>query len=606
MRDFLKQTFATVTGIFLFLFLSGVGLTVLLVAITAASREASSRIERDSVLTFDLAQEITDTNPNSNPSEVLGQALSGNSPRNTVALRTVLQTLDQAAKDDRIAGIYLSGSGGSSGLATLQEVRQALQKFRESGKPIIAYDTTGWSEKEYYLASVADQILLNPTATLELNGFSMETTFFGGAFQKYGIGVQPIRAGKYKSAIEPFTRSASSPEAKEESQKLLSDLWGEFLSATAKSRSLKPDQLQIIADQQGLLLPEQAQSAKLIDKVMQEDEVLTELQDLTGEAKDSDSFRQVDISDYARAVELSDQRRVSSNKIAVVYAEGEIVSGKGTPSSIGGDRMTALLRELRQDDDIKAVVLRVNSPGGSATASALIAREVSLIKQKKPIIVSMGSYAASGGYQISTDASRIFAAPSTVTGSIGVFGLLPNVKTLANQNGITWDVVKTAKLADSNTIARPRTPEELVIGQQVVDRLYEQFLKFVSESRSIPVPKVNEIAQGRVWSGTAAKNLGLVDEIGGLEAAIQAAVEAAKLGDDWQLAEYPQAKSFEARLFRKLLNGSASLLGVDLPAAQKTPLTAGLEQFQANLSILQLMNDPQGAYSRLPIELEIK
>ncbi|MBW4466460.1 MAG: signal peptide peptidase SppA [Pegethrix bostrychoides GSE-TBD4-15B] len=606
MRDFLKQTFATVTGIFLFLFLSGVGLTVLLVAITAASREASSRVERDSVLTFDLAQEITDTNPNSNPSEVLGQALSGNSPRNTVALRTVLQTLDQAAKDDRIAGIYLSGSGGSSGLATLQEVRQALQKFRESGKPIIAYDTTGWSEKEYYLASVADQILLNPTATLELNGFSMETTFFGGAFQKYGIGVQPIRAGKYKSAIEPFTRSASSPEAKEESQKLLSDLWGEFLSATAKSRSLKPDQLQIIADQQGLLLPEQAQSAKLIDKVMQEDEVLTELQDLTGEAKDSDSFRQVDISDYARAVELSDQRRVSSNKIAVVYAEGEIVSGKGTPSSIGGDRMTALLRELRQDDDIKAVVLRVNSPGGSATASALIAREVSLIKQKKPIIVSMGSYAASGGYQISTDASRIFAAPSTVTGSIGVFGLLPNVKTLANQNGITWDVVKTARLADSNTIARPRTPEELVIGQQVVDRLYEQFLKFVSESRSIPVPKVNEIAQGRVWSGTAAKNLGLVDEIGGLEAAIQAAVEAAKLGDDWQLAEYPQAKSFEARLFRKLLNGSASLLGVDLPAVQKTPLTTGLEQFQANLSILQLMNDPQGAYSRLPIELEIK
>ena len=611
MRDFLKQTFATVTGILLFLTLSGLGLTVLLVAITAASREASSRVEKDSVLTLDLSQEITDANPNSDPSELIGQALSGNSPRNTVALRTVLESLEQATKDDRIAGIYLSGNSNGSGLATLQEVRQGLQTFRESGKPIIAYDTTGWDEKEYYLASVADQILLNPTATLELNGFSMETTFFGGAFQKYGIGVQPIRAGKYKSAIEPFTRTANSPEAKEESQKLLSDLWNEFLSATAKSRNLKPEQLQTIADRQGLLLPEQAQSAKLIDKIMQEDEVLTELQDLTGEAKDRDSFRQISIDDYAKAVELSNQRRFSPNKVALVYAEGEIVSGNGTPNSIGGDRLTSLLRELRLNDDVKAIVLRVNSPGGSATASALIAREVSLIKQRKPIMVSMGSYAASGGYQISTYASRIFAVPSTITGSIGVFGLLPNVKALANQHGITWDVVKTGKLADGNTIARPRTPEELAIAQQVVDRLYEQFLKFVSESRSLPSQKVAEIAQGRVWSGTAAKTLGLVDELGGLEAAIQAAVEAAKLGDDWQIEEYPQAKSFEARLFRKLLNGSASLMGSGpmgtSPATpNQSPVASRLQRLQDDLTILQGMNDPHGAYSRLPFELEIR
>ncbi len=605
MRDFLKQTFATVTGIFLFLFLSGLGLTVLLVAITAAAREASSRVEKDSVLTFDLQQEITDANPSSNPGEALEQAISGNSPRNTIALRTVLETLDQAAKDDRITGLYLSGNGSGTGLATLQEVRQALQKFRESGKPIIAYDTTGWSEKAYYLASVADQILLNPTATLELNGFSLETTFFGGAFQKYGIAVQPIRAGKYKSAVEPFTRTENSPEAKEESQKLLSDLWNEFLGATAKSRSLKPEQIQTIADQQGLLLPEQALSAKLIDKVMQEDEVLSELQDLTGEAKDDDSFRQVSLSNYARAVELSNRQRVSPNKVALVYAEGEIVSGNGTPSTIGGDQLTTLLRQLRQDDEVKAVVLRVNSPGGSATASALIAREVELIKQKKPIIASMGSYAASGGYQISTYASQIFAAPSTITGSIGVFGLLPNVKELANKNGITWDVVKTAKLADGNTITRPRTPQELAIAQQIVDRLYEQFLQFVSESRPISSQKVAEIAQGRVWSGTAAKSLGLVDQLGGLEASIQAAVEAAKLGDDWQLEEYPQNKSLESRLFRKLLSGRASLESLGLSSPAQPPVMAELKRLQADLSILQLMNDPHGAYSRLPFELEI-
>ena len=339
---------------------------------------------------------------------------------------------------------------------------------------------------------------------------------------------------------------------------------------------------------------------------MQEDVVLTELQDLTGEAKDRDSFRQISIDDYAKAVELSNQRRFSPNKVALVYAEGEIVSGNGTPNSIGGDRLTSLLRELRLNDDVKAIVLRVNSPGGSATASALIAREVSLIKQRKPIMVSMGSYAASGGYQISTYASRIFAVPSTITGSIGVFGLLPNVKALANQHGITWDVVKTGKLADGNTIARPRTPEELAIAQQVVDRLYEQFLKFVSESRSLPSQKVAEIAQGRVWSGTAAKTLGLVDELGGLEAAIQAAVEAAKLGDDWQIEEYPQAKSFEARLFRKLLNGSASLTGTSPATPNQSPVASRLQRLQDDLTILQGMNDPHGAYSRLPFELEIR
>lgn len=598
MRDFLKQTFATLTGIFLFLALGVAGLTVLLVAITAASREASSRVEQDSILTFDLSQEITDATVSTNPGEVIGQALSGNNPRNTIALRTVLETLERAAQDDRIAGIYLSGNvnptGFGSGLATLQEVRQSLQKFQESGKPILAYDTVGWTEREYYLTSVANQILLNPTAALEINGFSLETTFFGGALQKYGVGVQPIRAGKYKSAIEPFTRTANSPEAREETQKLLTDLWNDFLSATANSRNLKPQQLQAIADRQGLLLPDQARAARLIDKVMYEDEVLAELQGLTGESKDSDSFRQINLTDYARATHLTARRPSSRNKVAVIYAEGEIVSGDGAPGSIGGDTLSGQLRELRQDEDIKAIVLRVNSPGGSATASARIAREVSLTKQKKPIIVSMGSYAASGGYQIATYASQIFAAPNTITGSIGVYGLLPNVKSLANKNGITWDVVKTGRLADSTSIARPKTAEELAISQRIVDRLYSQFLAIVAESRAMPSQKVAEIAQGRVWSGTSAKTIGLVDQLGGLEAALQAAVDAAKLGDDWELEEYPQGNSFEARLFRKLLSSRSSYESI------RDPLTVELEKLQADLKILQFMNDPLGAYSRLP------
>lgn len=596
MRDFLKQTFATLTGILLFLTLSAAGFTLLLIAITAASREASSRVEQDSVLTIDLSQEITDANADSNPGEVISQALSGNSPRDTIALRTVLETLQQAAQDDRIAGIYLSGNirsaGLESGLATLQEVRQALQKFRESGKPIVAYDTEGWSEREYYLTSVADQIYLNPTAALELNGFSVETTFFGGALQKYGVEVQPIRAGKYKSAVEPFTRTASSPEAREETQKLLSDLWNDFLTSTAKSRNLKPQQLQTIADQQGLLLPDQAQAAHLIDKVVHEDEVLADLQDITGE-KDSESFRQISLANYARAVELTSRNRYSANKIAVVYAEGEIVSGDGTPGNIGGDTLANLLRDLRQDEDTKAIVLRVNSPGGSATASARIAREVLLMKQKKPIIVSMGSYAASGGYQISSYASQIFAASNTVTGSIGVYGLQPNVKTLANKNGITWDVVKTGRFADSNTIARPKTPEELAIAQRVVDRLYDQFLAIVAASRPISSQRVAEIAQGRVWSGASAKSLGLVDQLGGLEAAIKAAVDAAQLGEDWELEEYPQGNSFEARIFKRFLSNRPA-------QPPRDPVTTEVQKLQSELKVLQSMNDPLGAYSRLP------
>lgn len=597
MRDFLKQTLATLTGIFLFLGLSVTGLTVLLIAITAASREASSRVEQDSILTFDLSQEITDASTTSNPGEVIGQAISGGNPRNTISLRTVLETLERAAKDERISGIYLSGNinstGLGSGLATLQEVRQALQKFRESGKPILAYDTAGWTERDYYLASVADQVFLNPTATLEMNGFSLETTFFGGALQKYGIGVQPIRAGKYKSAVEPFTRTASSPEAREASQKLLSDLWTDFLTNVAKSRNVKPEQLQALADQQGLLLPDQAQSAKLVDKIVHEDEVVSELQGLTGETKEADSFRQIDLADYARAVDLTARRSNSANTVAIVYAEGEIVSGQGTTGSIGGDTLAKLLRDLRQEEDVKAIVLRVNSPGGSATASALIAREVQLTQQQKPVIVSMGSYAASGGYQISTYASKIFASPNTVTGSIGVFGLLPNVKELANRNGITWDVVKTGRLADGDSVARPKTPEELAIAQRVVDRLYDQFLAIVSESRPIPSQKVAEIAQGRAWSGTAAKSLGLVDGIGGLEAAIQAAIDAAQLGNDWRIEEYPQSRVFEARLLRRLLGNQASSNPTD-------PLTAEFRRLQADFATLQEMNDPLGTYSRLP------
>ena len=453
MRDFFKYTFATLAGIILFCTLGIAGLTALLVTIASSSRDTGPQVEADSILTFDLSDEITDSSATAEPRAIIGAALSGGGS-SSIPLRTAIEAIRRATTDDRIKGLLLYGSvqPTGSGFATLQEVRQTLEAFRQSGKPIFAYDDVQWQEKDYYLASVANTVLLNPSSLLEINGLSSESTFFAGALQKYGVGIQILRVGKFKAAIEPLTRSQSSPEAKAQTQALLTDLWNEFTNASAKSRKLTPQKIQEIADRQGMLMPEQAKSAGLIDKIAYEDEVISELQGLTGQEKGSD-LRQIDLSNYAVAV--SSNRQSSGNQIAIIYAEGDIVSGEGSTGQIGGDALARLLRKLRQDDSTKAVVLRVNSPGGSATASALVAREMSLTKAKKPVIVSMGTYAASGGYEISTNASQIFASPTTVTGSIGVFGILPNVQGIGNSNGITWDTVKTARLADGDTVSRP-------------------------------------------------------------------------------------------------------------------------------------------------------
>jgi protease IV len=600
MRDFFKNVLATFVGLFLFLTLGIAGLTAFLVAIAANSRTPEPTVQARSVLTLDLSQPIADANPEASAREVIGSALGGSRRENSIALRSVLESLEKAAKDERIVGLYLEGSVQSTGFATLREVRQALQKFRDAGKPIYAYDGVSWQEKDYYLASVATQILQHPTGLLEINGLGFQTPFFAGALQKYGVGVQVLRVGKYKSAVEPYLLSGNSPENKEQTQKWLTDLWNEFLTTSSKSRKLTPQKIQVIADKDGILLSSAAKSAGLVDKIAYEDEVIAELQKLTGEDKKTHSFRQIDISKYAQI--LRDDQKSSANRIAVIYAEGDIVSGQGGSESVGGDRLAKLIRDLRNDGDVKAIVLRVNSPGGSATASEQIAREVFLTNREKPVIASMGNLAASGGYQISSYATKIFASPNTITGSIGVFGVLPNFQKIANDNGITWDGVKTGKFADSDTIARPKTAEELAIGQKVVNQIYDDFLNIVSKSRSIAKPKVNEIAQGRVWSGAEAKKIGLVDELGGIEAAIQAAAKEAKLGDDWELEEYPKSGSFEVKLLGQLFN---RYFPEPESKAPIDPLTAEIQRFQKDFETLKAMNDPLGAYSRLPFTPDV-
>lgn len=309
--------------------------------------------------------------------------------------------------------------------------------------------------------------------------------FLAGAFQKYGIGIQVLRVGKYKSAVEPFTQTNLSPENREQMQQLLNDLWGEFLTTVGRHRDLDAKQLQAIADSQGILKPQSAQSRGLVDKLAYFDEVVQELKQLTGNDEEDKTFNQIDLTAYARVAASNAESR-SKNQIAVVYAEGTIVDGEGGVREIGGDRFSALMRKLREDDKIKAVVLRVNSPGGSATVSEVIGREVELTSHRKPVIVSMGDYAASGGYWISAYGDRIFAEPNTITGSIGVYGILSNIQELANNNGITWDVVKTGRYADMQTIARPKTDAELQLYQNSVNRVYQLFLNKVAEGRNLP------------------------------------------------------------------------------------------------------------------------
>lgn len=604
MRDFLKQTFASLLGslfgLILFFSLGAGGLIFLLVAL--ASRDTGPTVEDESVLVFDLSMTITDTDPTSSTSQALSEALSGERA-DTITLRTVLDALDNATQDKRIVGVYLDGSRGTSGsgtgFATLKEVRSALERFKAGGKKIVAYDID-WAKREYYLGSVADTVILNPLGAVEVNGLSFEPMFLTGAFQKYGIGVQVVRVGKYKSAVEPYILTKLSPENRQQTQNFLGDLWSEFLTTVGKSRKLSPQQLQAIADTQGTLSATEARQRGLVDKIAYLDQVVADLKQLTGSEEDDRTFRQINLKTYAKIPDQGAKDRSSQNKIAVIYAEGEIVDGQGGAREVGGNSLARQLRRLRQDDDIKAVVLRVNSPGGSASASEVIQREVRLVRQKKPIVVSMGDVAASGGYWISTYANRIFAQPNTVTGSIGVFGLLLNVQKLANSNGITWDVVKTAKLADSDSVSRPKTPQELAVYQRFVNQIYNQFLYKVADSRKLPRGKVAQIAQGRVWSGQDAKQLGLVDEMGGLDEAIQYAAKAAKLENDWELEEYPKTRSLEERILKQLSGDESTQASKPVD-----PLTAEFEKLREELIVLKGMNDPLGIYARLPYNLQI-
>lgn len=607
----MKNFFTSLLGALVALLIFSVGCTVLLLGFLAAlaalggSEKSTPAFERGSYLVMDLSTNITDAPPAVDLGTFGGR-------HETLQLRTVTRALRMAATDDRIAGIYVTGdltpAAFGSGYAALREVREAMNAFKATGKPIVAYLTYA-TTKTYYLASTANDLVLDPYGMILMPGLASEPAFFAGAFEKYGVNVQVTRVGKYKSAVEPFTRRNMSPENREEVQALLNDLWAGLLSDIAASRELTIDKIQTTVDAEGLIRAIPAREASLIDRVAYRDEVYDGLKAKTGRAGSKEPFKQIALTDYARQLKEGAEAGAGAGRkpagrggrIAVVYAEGEIVDGEGESGEIGGSEFSRELRKLRQDPAVKAIVLRVNSPGGSASASEVIQREVRLIRKVKPIVVSMGSYAASGGYWISAYADRIFAEPTTITGSIGVFGMQFDIQKLAGDFGVTFDSVKTGKFADTLTISRPKTPEELAVFQRMVDWIYGEFVGKVAEGRKLDPEKVEAIAQGRVWSGTDALEVGLVDELGGLDAAIAHAAEKAGLGDRYRITEYPRKK--------ELLEAVQEFLERHAPGAARSS-TSVLGRFtsrvESEMKLLRSFNDPQGVYARLPLTISIR
>ncbi len=599
MKSFFASFFGALVALVVFVF-GGMFLMFVGLAMIAAMGESQpkTQVEKGSFLVVELDTNIADAPSPFDGSGKLASLLGSDGHR--LQLRLVLDGLAAAAKDDRIKGLLLTGNlrpqDYGSGYAALREVRQAVAQFRASGKPVVAY-AENMDTRDYYLMSAASELVLHPFGMVWMPGLATEPMFLAGTLEKLGVGVQVTRSGKYKSYAETFVRRDFSPEAREATQKLLDDLWTEIRGEAAESRKLTPESLQALLETPEAQVGAVAVKSGLVDRAEYWDELLDDLKKRTG-STDEHTFKQIGLHAYLSAAVKGHQS--GDKRIAVVYAEGVIVDGEGSEEGeVGGDRFALELRRLRQDEDVKAVVLRVNSPGGSANASEVIQRELRLLQEEKPVVVSMGTVAASGGYWISAYGDRIFAQPNTITGSIGVIGMLFNVKELAQKVGVSFDVVKTGKFADTETISRPKSEEEMRAIQSVVDWIYGSFLDRVAEGRKLDRAVVAELAQGRVWSGTDAKRLGLIDEFGGLQAAIDCAADKAKLGKDYRLQEFPGKRDF-GEVLRELFEDSGEFLS-------RTSLSGRVAtRVKSEVRTLEQYNDPRNVYLRLPVELQIQ
>ena len=559
--------------------------------LSKSESETSTTVKPNSVLYMKLDYEIPDRTTDNPFGNINFQTMETS---DATGLNEILRNIENAKTDANIKGIYLELSSIPTSTATIQEIRNKLIEFKESGKFIVAYGES-YGQSAYYLASIADKIFLNPEGAMDLHGMASQIMFYKHLLEKLDIEMQIVRGpnNRFKSAVEPYFLDKMSEANREQMDKLLGTVWGQILASISQSRNISVEQLNQIADNLDVLFNAQkALEYGLVDNLYFKDQVLDELKGLTGSNK---SINAVGNANYAKSYK---DKNVSKNEVAVIYASGQIFDGKGNEEqAIYSENLSKTIRKAREDKNVKAIVLRVNSPGGSALASAIIGRELDLTKEVKPVIVSMGNYAASGGYWISAKADYIFADPTTLTGSIGVFGTFPNAQGFLNDKiGLTFDVAKTNENADFPNFTQPLTEFQYNKLQEMVGKTYNDFTRRVAEGRGLRQTFVDSIGQGRVWAGADAIGLGLVDKLGDMEDAIAYAVEKANLGNDYKVTEWPKQKDFFTRLMESMNKTD------ELDAAMKQKLGVYYNYYKG----LENLNNNTGIQARMPFDLVIE
>lgn len=592
MKDFLKFTLATVTGIIL----SGIVFSIIGVVTLfgiVASSDVETVVKKNSVMMLDLNGTLLERNQESLEGILL--KLSGEN-FGTYGLDDILSSIKKAKENEDIKGIYVKATMLETSYASLQAVRSALLDFKGSGKFVIAY-SDNYTQGLYYLSSAADKVLLNPKGMIEWRGIASAPIFYKDLLQKLGIEMQIFKVGTYKSAVEPFIATEMSPANREQVTAFIGSIWGQVVDGVSVSRKITPDSLNAYADRMLMFYPAEASvKCGLADTLVYQNDIRNYIKSLV----------KIDEDDYLPVLDLEDMINVKKNVpkdksgdiVAVYYASGEITdqpSAAISETGIVGDEMIRDLRELKEDDDVKAVVLRVNSPGGSAFASEQIWHAVKELKAKKPVIVSMGDYAASGGYYIACIADTIVAEPTTLTGSIGIFGMIPNAKELAEKVGVSFDVVKTNQFSDIGNIMRPFNEDEKVLLQMMITQGYDLFVTRCADGRHKTKEAIEKIAEGRVWTGETAKKLGLVDELGGIDKALDIAVKKAGL-QGYTVVSYPGKKDFLSAL---LDSKPGNYIEARL-------LKSKLGDYYKDFGLLKNLEERSFMQARVPFELNIK
>ena len=593
MKDFFKFTLATVTGIVL----SGIVLFfigILVIAGIVSSSEPETVVKKNSVMTLDL-NGMLEERAQESAFNFVSKLVSGDD-ENTYGLDDILNSIKKAKENENIKGIYIQASRLGTTYASLQAIRSALADFKESGKFIVAY-SDNYTQGMYYLSSVADKVLLNPKGMIEWRGIASAPLFYKDLLQKLGIEMQVFKVGTYKSAVEPFIATEMSPANREQVSEYINSIWGQVVKGVSDSRKITPDSLNAYADRMLMFYPaEESVKCGLADTLIYKNDVKEYLKKLADIKKD-DRIRMLGLNDMIN-VKKNVPKDKSGNIIAVYYAVGEIVDAAGSmgdEQAIVSGKMSRDLQKLQDDDDVKAVVIRVNSPGGSAFGSEQIWHAVKELKAKKPVIVSMGDYAASGGYYISCVADTIVAEPTTLTGSIGIFGIIPSFKGLSEKVGLTYDVVKTNKFSDFGNLMRPLNSEEKTLLQMMVTEGYNTFVGRCAEGRHMTKEAIEKIAEGRVWTGETAQELGLVDELGGIDKALDIAVKKAGI-EAYSVVSYPAKESFLDVL---LSAQTTSYMESQL-------LKSKLGDYYKNFNLLKNLGERPTIQARVPFELNIK